>query len=193
MRRMMILVLALAGGCDRSTDPQQQATPENAAIAAGSPVKPAVAPVTPPVGTPGTPGGLPDDRTPLIEPKGPIDPKSAEGAGQVVQLYAALIGEGKFAEAERAWPKGIDHGPLAPATLATHREIHGEVGKPYDQEGAMGSSFVKVPFRLYGTARDGTPFNLVGPLTLRRVSEVDGSTAAQRRWHLVGAELVSRP
>lgn len=102
MRRVMILMLALAGGCGRSTDVQQQATPVNAAIAVGSPVKPVAAPVTSPVGTPGTPGGLPDDRNPLIEPKGPIDPKSAEGAGQVVQLYAALIGEAKFAEADKA-------------------------------------------------------------------------------------------
>ena len=36
-------------------------------------------------------GGLPNDRTPLAEPKGPIDPKSFEGAGQVVQHYGALI------------------------------------------------------------------------------------------------------
>src|SRR5215212_2867539 len=36
-------------------------------------------------------GVLPNDRTPLAEPKGPIDPKSIEAAGQVVQHYGALI------------------------------------------------------------------------------------------------------
>src|SRR4029453_829075 len=38
---------------------------------------------------PGEPGGLPGDRNLLQE--GPIDPKSAEGAGQVLQRYAALL------------------------------------------------------------------------------------------------------
>ena len=45
----------------------------------------------------------PDDRTPLAEPKGPIDPKSAEAAGQVVQHYGALIEQGRWAEASACW------------------------------------------------------------------------------------------
>ena len=44
---------------------------------------------------------LPDDRKPLEEPNGPIDPKSAEAAGQVVQHYGALIEQGRFAEAAK--------------------------------------------------------------------------------------------
>ena len=38
---------------------------------------------------PGEPGGLPDDRTPVAE--GPIDPKSGQGAGQVLQLFGGLL------------------------------------------------------------------------------------------------------
>ena len=34
---------------------------------------------------------LPDDKTPLEEPQGAIDPKSVEAAGQVVQSFGALI------------------------------------------------------------------------------------------------------
>src|SRR6476620_5532870 len=50
---------------------------------------------------PGSPGGLPDDRTPLAE--GKITPESAQGAGQVLQTYYALIGEHKYAEAWKLW------------------------------------------------------------------------------------------
>ena len=45
-------------------------------------------------------GGLPNDRTPFEEPKGPIDPKGVEAAGQVVQHYGALIEQGRWPNAE---------------------------------------------------------------------------------------------
>ena len=45
----------------------------NADVPANAPA-PATSDTRPvPAGTPGTPGGLPDDRTPLEEPQGPID------------------------------------------------------------------------------------------------------------------------
>src|SRR6476469_1354318 len=68
-------------------------TPTNQASPAPAPSPPA----------PGTLGGLPDDKSPLEEPKGAIDPKSAEAAGQVVQHYGALIEQKRFGEAERLW------------------------------------------------------------------------------------------
>ncbi len=185
----MMIAIAALGGCHKAPI-EERGTPVAATVAVGSPVAPLANAVE--TGTPGTPGGLPDDRTPLAEPKGPIDPKSAEGAGQVVQSYAALIEEGKLAEADKAWRKGIEQGPLAPARLATVREVHGEVGKPYDQEGAMGSSYIMVPLRLYGVDKDGTKFNFIGPLTLRRINDVDGSSAEQRRWHIVQSGLVAK-
>jgi hypothetical protein len=195
MRIYMMIAIGVLGGCHKAPI-EQRGTPVAATVAVGSPVRPMAndaGPATvPEPGSPGTPGGLPDDRTPLSEPKGPIDPKSAEGAGQVVQLYAALIEEGKL-EADKAWRKGIEQGPLAPARLADFREVHGEVGKPYDQEGAAGSSFIMVPLRLYGLDKAGKRFNFIGPLTLRRVNDVDGSSAEQRRWHIVESGLVSQP
>jgi len=50
-----------------------------------------------------------------------------------------------------------------------------------------------VPFRLYGKLKNGAPFNLVGPVTLRRVNDVPGSTEEQRRWHIAKSELAARP
>ena len=196
MKRMIFASLLLLAACNSGAPIENKGTPVNATVAIGSPVKPianeAQPAVVPEPGSPGTEGGLPDDRTPLAEPKGPIDPKSAEGAGQVVQLYAALIEQGKFAAADKAWRAGINQGPLAPATLATFREVHGEVGKPHDQEGAMGSSFVQVPLRLYGLDKASKRFNFIGPLTLRRVNDVDGSTPEQRRWHIVQSGLIEK-
>ena len=202
MRILFLMSVVVLASCHKAPI-EERGTPVAATVAVGSPVAPMAndagpapalpaRPVAPEPGSPGTPGGLPDDRTPLAEPKGPIDPKSAEGAGQVVQLYAALIEQRKFAEADMAWRKGIEQGPLAPARLATVREVHGEVGKPYDQEGAMGSSYIMVPLRLYGVDKEGTRFNFIGPLTLRRVNDVDGSSAEQRRWHIVESKLVAR-
>ena len=158
------------------------------------PGEPAGAPAS---GAPGTPGGLPDDRTPLEEPSGPIDPKSAEGAGQVVQLYGGLLEQRKFAEARKLWGDGGAASGLGEAQFVSAYEkyaaIHSEVGKPRDMEGAAGSSYITVPFRLYGTLKGGGAFNMVGPLTLRRVNDVPGSTEAQRRWHIEKSGLKPRP
>ena len=146
---------------------------------------------------PGTPGGLADDRTPLEEPNGPIDPKSAEGAGQVVQHYGALLEQRKFAEARKLWGGAGEASNLTTAQFiaayAKYATIHSEVGKPADSEGAAGSIYITVPFHLYGTLKSGGQFNLIGPLTLRRVNDVPGSSEAQRRWHIVESGLKPRP
>ena len=149
-----------------------------------------------PTGTPGTPSGLPDDRTALSEPNGPIDPKSTEAAGQVVQHYGALLEQRKFADARKLWAGGGDASGMSPAQFAAaydkYATIHSEVGKPADMEGAAGSVYITVPFRLYGTLKSGGPFNLVGPLTLRRVNDIPGSSEEQRRWHIEKSGLKPR-
>ena len=76
-----ILMLAGCSGGPEGGADQNAAQPAN--VAESTPV--------PPVPPPGT---GPDAKTPLAEPKGPIDPKSAEAAGQVVQSYGALIEQG---------------------------------------------------------------------------------------------------
>ena len=78
------------------------------------------------------------------------------------------------------------------AAYDKYATIHSEVGRPTDMEGAAGSSYITVPFRLYGTLRSGGPFNLVGSLTLRRVNDVPGSTEAQRHWHIEKSDLKPR-
>jgi hypothetical protein len=158
----------------------------------GAPVQPVentTAPLIPP--EPGTPGGLPDDKTPLEEPKGPIDPKSAEAAGQVMQHYGVLLEQGRFADARKLWgDSGLTEKQFADQ-FAKYSEVHAQVGKPGDTEGAAGSIYVTVPFQLYGRLKSGGQFSRSGTATLRRVNDVPGSTAAQRRWHIAQIEFDS--
>jgi hypothetical protein len=143
--------------------------------------RPASSPVTP--AAPGTAGGLPDDRAPLLEPKGPIDPKSAEAAGQVVQQYGALIEEKRISDAEKLW-RDRDAATGMTQDLRSYSEAHFEVGKPADMEGAAGSIYITVPIVLYGKLVDGSASHKAGSAILRRVNDVPGSTEAQRRWHI---------
>jgi hypothetical protein len=158
--------------CTPAADQRQQPKQGQTADA-----KPAVPP------EPGTPGGLPDDRTPLAEPKGAIDPKSAEAAGQVVQLYGGLIEQQRFAEGEKLW-RDPTRARRVSEELRGYSEVHLQIGRPGDLEGAAGSIYVSVPTVLYGKRKDGNPFSRSGEMTLRRVNDVPGSTAEQRTWRI---------
>ena len=126
---------------------------------------------------------LPDNRTPLEEPNGPIDPKSAEAAGQIVQSFGALVEQGRWGEAEALWGDTATAARFT-ADLKRNRESHLEVGKPGLAEGAAGSIYVTVPVILYGKNKGGADFRRAAEAIIRRVNDVPGSTEAQRRWHI---------
>jgi ketosteroid isomerase-like protein len=136
---------------------------------------------------PGTPGGLPDDRTPVSE--APFTETSAQGAANVVQTYYALIGEKAYA---RAWALWSDDGkasgqPTAQAfaqTFDRFSQYNAQIGAPGTPEGAAGSSYVTVPVVIYGRLKTGAEVHEKGQAVLRRVNDVPGSTAEQRRWHI---------
>lgn len=115
------------------------------------------------------------------EPEGSVDPKSVEAAGQVAQHYGALIEQKRFLEAAALWSE-----PRAAADFARqlhHPELHLEIGKPGQTEGAAGSIYTNVPVVFTG---DG--FRRPAHVILRRVNDVPGSTEAQRRWHIESIE-----
>jgi hypothetical protein len=119
----------------------------------------------------------------LPEPKSPIDPKSVEAAGQVVQSYGALIEQGRWTESWKLW----SHPTAAKEFDRNWRndsEVHLEIGKPGDEEGAAGSIFVTEPVTFYGKDLGGKSFRRPAVVTLRRVNDVPGSTDEQRRWHI---------
>ena len=174
MKRTVALALLLAGACSQEAAPP----PTNEAVPANE--EASEAPLNPPA--PGQPGGLPDDRTPIAE--GPIDPKSAQGAGQILQRYFAFVESGNSAEANKLWSEGA-----AKLDLSPYKEVHANIGAPGELEGAAGSIYVDIPVQLYGRTIAGKEFNALGSMTLRRVNDVPGSTAEQREWHITRSEF----
>lgn len=119
-----------------------------------------------------------ENRVPLAEPKGPIDPKSTEAAGQVVQHYGALIEQGRFKQAAQYWG-AADAASSFASQLQTRGLKHLEIGKLGDLEGAAGSIYVTMPVIFYGSGGRSS-----AEVILRRVNDVPGSTEEQRRWHI---------
>ena len=150
--------------------------------------------LTPP--EPGTPGGLPIQAgTPESEPDGPIESKSAEGAGQVLQSFGALIEQKRFGEARRLWSGGSPQSQMPDAEFAApykdYSEVHLQVGAPGDMEGAAGSLYIDIPVVLYGRLANGRQASRSGTATLRRVNDVPGSTEEQRRWHIASIDFAN--
>lgn len=140
---------------------------------------------------PGSPGGLPDDRTPISE--APFTPTSAQGAADVVQTYYAHIGQKAYAEAWKLWADG---GRASNQTedafvrsFGRYAQYNAQVGAPGQIEGAAGSSYIETPVVIYGRLMSGAELHQKGAVTLRRVNDVPGSTAEQRLWRIVRIDL----
>lgn len=144
---------------------------------------------------PGTPGGLPDDRTPVSE--APFTPDSAQGAANVVQTYYALIGEKKYAQAWKLWGHGgKDSGMTAAAfaaSFAKFRDYHANVGAPGEVDAGMSQRWVTVPVQVYGRLKSGGPFAMRGSITLHRIVPGVSANKADERWHIRSADIKPRP
>lgn len=154
-------------------------SPQQPASNAGQRVNAVPAETPAPIPPPGT---GPDAKTPLAEPKD-IDPKSVEAAGQIVQHYGALIEKHETRKAQVLWGDSARASDFA-VQLRRYTEVHLEIGAPGDMEGAAGSSYVSVPVTFYGKDENRSIFRRPAEVILRRVNDVPGSTAAQRRWHI---------
>lgn len=165
------LALLLLAGCQRSSERESNLA-SDAATTSRNITEPASR-------TNGTANAeLPDDRKPLAEPKGAIDPKSVEAAGQVVQHYGALVEQDRFAEAANDWGD-TDAASAFAKQLRAHGLKHLEIGKPAEPEGAAGSIYVTMSVVFYGGSNRSA-----AEVILRRVNDVPGSTEAERRWHI---------
>lgn len=144
---------------------------------------------------PGSPGGLPDDKTPISE--GPFTPDSAQGAANVVQTYYALLGDKKYQQAWNLWSDGGKaSGMTAQAFAASfdkYESYNAQIGAPGAIEGGAGSMFVTVPVVIYGKLKTGAPVHMKGDVNLRRVNDVPGATDEQRKWHIADTALKSSP
>jgi len=133
----------------------------------------------------------PSNLTNAAEPptQTPTDDTSAAAAAKIVEQYAALLEQGRFADAHRLSGDNQQSDTAFAATFDQFATIQASVGKPGDTEGAAGSIYVNVPLTLSGTLKRGGRYSMSGPVTLRRVNDVPGSTAEQRRWHIHASDL----
>ena len=170
-----LAVIALAA-CGPQKQPQ--ATVNNSA----APILPA--PSAPPIvenSAPAAEANPMTNRTSLPEPKGSIDSKSLEAAGQVVQHYGALIEQNRLAEAAKLWG---DSNAADAFQKDLHPSTHLRIGELGSMEGAAGSIYTTVPVVFYGDT-----FSQPANIILRRVNDVPGSTEAQRHWHIERIEM----
>jgi hypothetical protein len=182
---LVILFIAACSPAEAPATADASGAPAPAAPAP-QPDYPLVEPITP-----GRPGGLPDDRTPLSE--APFSPTSAQGAANVLQTYFAHIGEGAYDDAYKLW--GSDGGAshitreAFIASFDRYHQYNAQTGGPGAIEGAAGSLFVTVPVQIYGRLKSGEPFHQRGEATLRRINDVQGSSETQRLWRISGIEV----
>src|SRR5437762_1654387 len=66
-------------------------------------------------------------------------------------------------------------------------EVHVEIGKLGETEGAAGSIYTTVPVVFFGD-----PYSKPANVILRRVNDVPGSSEAERRWHIERIEWKDR-
>ena len=107
---------------------------------------------------------------------------------QVVRNYYAAVSRHDYRAAYALW-HGKQSYPRFRAGYAATRGARVTFLKPGDAEGAAGSVYLELPVRVDATLRSGRRQHFVGSYTLRRVNDVDGSTPAQRRWHIEGVHL----
>jgi hypothetical protein len=149
---------------------------------------PATAPVQAPAPAPATPTPA-QPAPPAAETPTPADEVTPEAAAEVAREYFALLGAKQYAMALALW------GSNAPSKddLARQRDKYATyeaaVGKPGQQEGAAGSSYIEIPVKVAATLKSGAAEKLAGTVVLRRVNDVPGSTTEQRHWHIYSVDL----
>lgn len=187
-------LLALAG-CERREAAPVEAKPVEAPAPSASAAPAAPMPATPAYPSveprpPGSPGALPDDRTPISE--APFTPESAQGGADVVQRWFAFLESGRAGEGAALWSDPAAARAFA-ARVAARDSFHALIGAPGRVEGAAGSSYLEVPVQAYGRAKDGAEVHEFGKATLRRVNDVPGATPEQLKWRIVSVDLKPAP
>jgi len=119
----------------------------------------------------------------------PVEGTSAAAAAKIAERFAGLLEQRRFAEALRLWGDNGQSKDEFAAAINKYATINATVGKPGDTEGAAGSIYVDVPLTLSGKLKSGGRYRVSGSVSLRRVNDVPGSTAEQRRWHIYATDL----
>jgi hypothetical protein len=121
----------------------------------------------------------------------PPTPPTLTGVGaavQVVRDYYAAVSAHDYRRAYAIWKRGRTYRAFVDGYRHT-RSVRVRFLPPFEAEGAAGSVYTEVKVRVDAQLTTGRLQHFAGSYTLRRVNDVDGSTAAQRRWHIESAKL----
>ncbi len=191
------LLLAGCGGGDASGN--NTAAPAPAAVepipVAGAPT-PSTPATTVPAGE-GIPGVSAPPPAPAPAPAAVATEAGADAAVAVLNDYFAAIGNGRYDAAYRLWNgEGQASGMSAQAfaaSFARYADYRATIGTPGRIDAGAGQRYIRIPVRVAGRLRDGTPVSMAGPVTLHRTGDIDGATAEQRSWRISDSGLKPRP
>jgi hypothetical protein len=179
MRARILAATMLLAGCN--SPPATQ--PQNEQVVNAAQVDVAV------------PSGTGQNQPATAGPQGNIHEVERLSPEQLVSQYGDLLHQRRFKDAFALWEPnsaGISEQQFE-KRFDQYKTIDAAVGKVGPTEGAAGSVYSTVQLTLSGNKKDGTPYVMTGPVTLRRVNDVPGSTAEQRQWHIVKVELTASP
>ena len=119
-------------------------------------------------------------------------PKSVEAAANVVRRYYSAINARDYATAWSQW--GDDGRPgqtyaAFAAGFAHTSSTRVTIGAVPPGDAGAGSIYQPVPVTVDATLDDGRHQRFGGTYVVRRVNDVEGASAAKRRWHLDSAQL----
>jgi hypothetical protein len=117
---------------------------------------------------------------------------SVQAAVRVVHDYYAAVSRHNYPAAYRLWHGAQSYARFRQGYAQTARVTATPI-PPFGAEGAAGSVYAEIRVKVDAVLRSGAHQHFVGSYTLRRVNDVEGSTAAQRRWHIEGAQLKPMP
>lgn len=127
----------------------------------------------------------------------PSDLRSAKGARDLVGYYYRLVQAGDLNRAQSLWHGTIGSEDNADFVARFSGDIIEKlaIGAPYDEEGAAGTLYISVPVSFSGHVKPYPEQRFVEKriVTLRRVNDVDGSTDAQRKWHIASIRDPATP
>jgi hypothetical protein len=195
MRLIVLTSLLLLGACEVRTadeaDNGMAPVAPVAPVAPEAPQAPAPAPAAPAPAAP-APAPVPADPNAI-----PASEKTAAAAKQLLDDYFAALATKQYGRAYRMWggkgeASGMSEAQFA-ASFAKYKIYDGRAFAAGESNGAAGSIYIDFPVTVTGILAKGGGFHLSGPMTLKRVNDVDGSTADQRRWHISASGLKPRP
>jgi hypothetical protein len=174
MRRLALLALLAVAACHQAEpSPTPEATPTaSEAPPATAEATPAPAPTEAPA-APATATTPPLDAAALNEHKDP---------DRLLAYLSEAIDAGRWADAAKAWQDGTGGAGV--------KKLFGSPAAPLvtfgkgDEEGAAGSLYYAAPILLL----DGGKRQKEGTITLRRVNDVPGASAASLAWHVERVE-----